>query len=121
MCSPQHEKQSKTLIEVSDDNDNDDNESINRSMGWLKTATVPQPPRNTQPKQERAINQTTKKKKLFIDGRAERILRMLKTLGAVFDQEKDAMLKESFEERDKGGTRQRRRKKKKEIEKSLSL
>ena len=117
----EHEKQSKTMIEVSDDNDNDDNEIINRSMGWLKTATVPQPPRNTQPKQERAINQTTKKKKLFIDGRAERILRMLKTLGAVFDEEKDVILTESFEERDKGGTRQRRRKKKKEIEKSLSL
>ena len=115
----EHEKESKTMKEVSDDDD-DDNESINRSMGWLKTATVPQPPRNTQPKQERAINQTTKKKKLFIDGRAERILRMLKTLGAVFDEEKD-VITESFEERDKGGTRQRRRKKKKEIEKSLSL
>ena len=116
----EHEKQSKTMKEVSDDDDDDD-ESINRSMGWLKTATVTQPPRNTQPKQERAINQTTKKKKLFIDGRAERILRMLKTLGAVFDEEKDVILTESFEERDKGGTRQRRRKKKKEIEKSLSL
>ena len=117
----EHERQSKTMKEVSDDDDDDDDESINRSMGWLKTATVTQPPRKAQPKQEHTINQTTKKKKLFIDGRAERILRMLKTLGAVFDEEKDVILTESFEERDKVGTRQRRRKKKKEIEKSLPL
>ena len=119
----EHERQSKTMKEVSDDDDDDDDddESINRSMGWLKTATVTQPPRKAQPKQEHTINQTTKKKKLFIDGRAERILRMLKTLGAVFDEEKDVILTDSFEERDKVGTRQRRRKKKKEIEKSLPL
>ena len=72
-------------------------------------------------KQSKTMKEVSKKKKLFIDGRAERILRMLKTLGAVFDEEKDVILTESFEERDKGGTRQRRRKKKKEIEKSLSL